>query len=76
MELVGHTPSSNMIAIFSLALYTSEYKKYADEVGFYVQECGGEIAVRRHDVEFTVPIQHQLFVLIKYPFLKIVPLIY
>ena len=74
--MVGVIPNSNMIAIFSLALYTSEYKKYADEVGFYVQECGGEIAVRRHDVEFTVPVQHQLFVLIKYPFLKIVPLIY
>jgi len=65
-----------MIAIFSLELYTPEYKQYADEVGFYVQDLGGEIAVRRHDVEFTVPIQHQLFMLIKYPFLKMIPLIY
>jgi hypothetical protein len=65
-----------MIAIFSLELYTPEYKQYADEVGFYVQDRGGEIAVRRHDVEFTVPIQHQLFMLIKYPFLKMIPLIY
>jgi len=62
--------------MFSLGLYTPEYKQYADEVGFYVQDLGGEIAVRRHDVEFTVPIQHQLFTLIKYPFLKIIPLVY
>jgi len=65
-----------MIAMFSLSLYAPEYKQYGDDVGFYVQDLGGEIAVRRHDVEFTVPIQHQLFVLIKYPFLKIIPLIY
>ena len=65
-----------MIAMFSLPLYTSEYKQYADEVGFYVQELGGYFHVARHDVEFTVPIEQQLFVMIKYPFLKTVPLIY
>jgi hypothetical protein len=74
--MVGAILNSNMIAIFSLELYTSDYKNYADEVGFYVQKCGGEIAVRRHDVEFTVPLHYKDFVLIQYPFLKIVPLIY
>lgn len=65
-----------MIAMFSLELYTSEYKQYADEVGFYVQRIGGELAVRRHDVEFTVPDKYKDFILIQYPFLKSVPLIY
>jgi hypothetical protein len=65
-----------MIAMFSLPLYTPEYKQYADEVGYYVQECGGYFHVARHDVEFTVPIEQQLFVMIKFPFLKTVPLVY
>jgi hypothetical protein len=65
-----------MISIFSLELYTPDYKQYADEIGFYIQRCGGELAVRRHAVEFTVPIRYKDFVLIKYPFLKEVPLIY
>lgn len=65
-----------MIAMFSLELYTQEYKKYADEVGLYVQRIGGELAVRRYDIEFTVPIRYKDFVLIQYPFLKLVPLIY
>jgi len=65
-----------MIAMFSLELYTPNYHKYADEVGFYVQRIGGELAVRRHDVEFTVPIRYRDFVLIQYPFLKEIPLMY
>jgi tRNA 2-selenouridine synthase SelU len=62
--------------MFSLELYTPNYKQYADEIGFYVQRIGGEIAVRRHDVEFTVPVKYKDFVLIQYPFLKEIPLIY
>jgi hypothetical protein len=65
-----------MITMFSLELYTPNYKQYADEIGFYVQRIGGEIAVRRHDVEFTVPVKYKDFVLIQYPFLKEIPLIY
>ena len=65
-----------MISIFSLELYTPDYKQYADEIGFYVQRCGGDLAVRRHTVEFTVPLRYRDFVLIQYPFLKEIPLVY
>lgn len=62
--------------MFSLSLCAPEYEQYADEVGFYVQDCGGYFHVARHDVEFIVPIEQQLFVMIKFPFLKTVPLVY
>jgi uncharacterized protein (DUF1330 family) len=65
-----------MIAMFSLPLYTPEYKQYGDDVGDYVQECGGHFHIARNDVEFTVPLEQKLFVLIKFPFLKIIPLVY
>ena len=65
-----------MIAIFSIELYTTEYKKYADDIGFYVQHIGGEFAVTRNNVEFTVPLKYKDFVLIQYPFLKEIPLVY
>jgi len=65
-----------MISMFSLELYTPNYQQFADEIGFYVQRIGGELAVRRHDVEFTVPLRYKDFVLIKYPFLKEIPLVY
>ena len=42
--------------MFSLSLYAPEYKQYADDVGFYVQDCGGYFHVAIHNVEFTVPI--------------------
>jgi len=65
-----------MIIMFSLRMYTPEYKKYADEVGDYIQKCGGEFAVRRHDVEFTVEERFKDFVLIQFPFLEEIPLCY
>jgi hypothetical protein len=55
-----------MITMFSLELYTPECHRYQDDIGFYVQSCGGEFSVHRHDIEF----------LIQFPFLKEVPLIY
>jgi hypothetical protein len=65
-----------MIVMFSLALYTPEYRKYSDDVGYYAQECGGYFHIARNDVEFTFPERYKDFVLIKYPFLKEIPLVY
>jgi len=65
-----------MIVMFSLSLHSPEYKQHADDVGFYVQDIGGEFAVRKHEVEFIFPQRFKDFVLIKYPFLKEIPLCY
>ena len=54
--------------MFSLELYTPEYTRYADDIGFYAQNCGGYFHVARHDVEFTFPEKYKDFVLIQYPF--------
>ena len=65
-----------MIVMFSLELYTPEYRRYADDIGFYAQDCGGYFHVARHDVEYTFPEKYKDFVLIQYPFLKLIPLVY
>ena len=57
-------------------MYVPEYKLYADEIGDYIQERGGEFYVRRHEVEFVVEHRYKDFVLIKFPFLEEVPLVY
>jgi uncharacterized protein (DUF1330 family) len=57
-------------------MYAPEYKMYSDEVGYYIQECGGEFYVRRNDVEFVVEERYREFVLIKFPFLEEIPLAY
>lgn len=62
--------------MFSLRMYAPEYKMYSDEVGYYIQECGGEFYVRRNDVEFVVEERYREFVLIKFPFLEEIPLAY
>jgi len=62
--------------MFSLPIYAKEYKIYADDVGDYIQQCGGEFYLRKHDVEFVVEEKYREFVLIKYPFLEQVPLVY
>lgn len=65
-----------MIVMFSLKKYTAEFKEYLDDVGFYVQKCGGEFHIGRHEVEFTFEEIHKDFVLMKFPFLKEIPLCY
>jgi hypothetical protein len=65
-----------MISLFSLELYTKECRQYQDDIGFYVQHCGGSFSVHRHDIEFTIPEKYKDFMLIQFPFLKEVPLIY
>jgi uncharacterized protein (DUF1330 family) len=57
-------------------MFVPEYKMYSDEIGDYIQQCGGEFYVRRHDVEFVVEEKYRDFVLIKFPFLEEVPLVY
>ena len=51
--------------MYSLPLYTPEYRKYADDVGFYIQKCGGEFHVARHDIEFTFEEKYKDFVLLQ-----------
>ena len=65
-----------MISIFSLELYSPECRQHRDDIGFYVQHCGGEFSVHRHTIEFTVPQRYKDFVLLQYPFLKEIPLVY
>ena len=65
-----------MIIMFSLRMLAPEYKVYSDDVGDYIQECGGEFYVRRHDVEFVVEEKYREFVLIRFPFLEEIPLCY
>ena len=42
----------------------------ADDVSLYVQECGGEFAIRKRHIEFYVPIEHSAIVALKFPFLR------
>jgi uncharacterized protein (DUF1330 family) len=65
-----------MIVMYSLKKYTPEYKEYLDKVGNYVQQCGGEFHIARHEVEFTFEAKHRDFVLLQFPFLKEIPLCY
>ena len=65
-----------MISMFSLDLYTKECRQYRDDIGFYVQQCGGEFSVHRHTIEFTIPKKYKDFMLIQFPFLKEITLIY
>ena len=42
----------------------------ADEIGLYVQECGGHFHIHRSTIEFFVPKEYRDFMLMKYPHLE------
>jgi hypothetical protein len=42
----------------------------ADEIGLYVQECGGYFHIDRHVIEFFIPDEYRDFMLMKYPHLE------
>jgi hypothetical protein len=42
----------------------------ADDIGLYVQECGGYFHIHRHVIEFFVPEEYRDFMLMKYPQLE------
>jgi len=65
-----------MIVMFSLKKYTPECKEYLDTVGDYIQQCGGEFHIARHEIEFTIEERFKDFVLLQFPFLKEIPLCY
>ena len=48
----------------------SNWTKYADEVGEYVQQNDGRFVITREGVEFTMPIKYHDFLRIKFPELK------
>ena len=52
------------------------YEHNLDEVGLYVQECGGYFEIQRYDIEFYVPTEYRDFMLMKYPFLREVAYVY
>jgi hypothetical protein len=53
----------------------SDWEQVADDIGFYVQQCGGSFHTVRHGVEFVVPKKHQTFLKIKFPELHEVELV-
>jgi uncharacterized protein (DUF1330 family) len=65
-----------MIVMYSLKNNAPEYEEYLDKVGDYIQHCGGEFHLARHEVEFTFEEKHRVFVLLQFPFLKEIPLCY
>jgi uncharacterized protein (DUF1330 family) len=65
-----------MIVMYSLKKHTPECKEYLDQVGFYVQKCGGEFHIGRHEIEFTFEDRYKDFVLVQFPFLEEIPLCY
>jgi hypothetical protein len=46
-----------------------EYREQADEIADYIQSIGGEFVIRKHGIEFLVPIKYIEFVSLKYSFL-------
>lgn len=67
---------NSMIVMYTLKKYTPECKEYLDDVGFHIQRCGGSFHIGKHEIEFTFEDIHKDFILIKYPFLKEIPLCY
>lgn len=65
-----------MIVMYALKKYTPEYKQYLDDIGYYIQKCGGEFHIARHEVEFTFEDKYTDFLLLQFPFLKEIPLCY
>ena len=55
-----------------ISFTVNKYRYYEglDEVGLYVQECGGYFELQRYVVEFFVPVEYRDFIIIKYPFLR------
>jgi hypothetical protein len=54
-----------------LGNYLYDDRNILDEIGLYVQECGGHFAMARsYNIEFFIPVEYRDFILIKYPFLK------
>ena len=48
---------------------TSKDRDLADDISMYVQEHGGSFVIQRHSVDFNVPDECGLFMLMKYPML-------
>ena len=52
------------------------YEEDLDELGLYVQECGGHYEIQRYVIEFFVPAEYRDFIIMKYPFLEEVAYVY
>lgn len=55
-----------------LSFMLSKYHPLADDVSLYVQDAGGFFEIHRSMVEFYIPKEYFDFMILKYPFLRIV----
>lgn len=55
---------------FNLPRSTPNFLQKIDDVGFYVQEIGGEFYFQRKHIEFHVPVEYTEFMLLKSSYLK------
>jgi hypothetical protein len=56
-------------------IISSRWEELADEIGFYVQQCGGSFHTVRRGVEFTLSSKYHDFLLIQWPELQEIELI-
>jgi hypothetical protein len=63
---------NNMIQ-FNLkrSVTVESFEKLADDIGDYVQTCGGGFAICRHHIEFYIPVKNADFLAIRFPILQI-----
>lgn len=59
-----------------ISFILSSRHSQADDIGFYVQSLGGHFEIHRSKVEFYVPKENCEFMILKYPFLKVVDYIW
>lgn len=62
--------------MISFTVNKYRYYEVLDDVGLYVQECGGHFELQRYVIEFFVPEEYRDFFIIKYPFLREVEYVY
>lgn len=48
----------------------------SDEISLYVQQIGGHFEIHKHVVEFYIPAENFDFIMLKYPFLKVIEYIW
>jgi hypothetical protein len=62
--------------MISFTVNKYQYYEGLDDVGLYVQECGGHFELQKYVIEFFVPEEYRDFIIIKYPFLREVEYVY
>jgi hypothetical protein len=55
---------------FNLLRSTPDFLQKMDDVGFYVQEIGGEFYFKKKHIAFHVPVEYTEFMILKFSYLK------